>query len=108
MIYFFYFLPFTYIFVFVLMLPPPPISTRTAPLFPYTPLFRSLRFVSYCRPLPLVVPIQVSRLRQMYFIGAGGNLAIEHCRQSARQLPAFDDETEFRVDRKSTRLNSRH
>src|SRR3546814_17468614 len=41
------------------MLPVPPRSTRTAPLFPYTPLFRSRAFAAMARDAGLVVKFQV-------------------------------------------------
>src|SRR3546814_20520022 len=80
-------------FLFFLMIRRPPRSTRTDTLFPYTTLFRSLKFSNghiWCLMSCSAHP-QVPRLA-------------ESCRLPSEKVTARRSIT----DRKSTRLNSSH
>src|SRR3546814_13351953 len=95
-------------FLLIVLIRRPPISTRTATLFPYTPLFRSLRddislSLLYACADVMIVPSVEDNLPKT---------AIE-AMACGVPLTAFANTGQFdivdhKVDRKSTRLNSSH
>src|SRR3546814_13503566 len=102
------------LFFFFLMLRPPPGSTRTGTLFPYTPLFRSLRVApgresalsgrAPLLPVPRELPVAPGRGGRVppgFFL----NFRLSESSSDVGEfVPRFFD----KVDRKSTRLNSSH
>src|SRR3546814_13156072 len=102
---------------------PPPRSTRTDPLFPDTPLFRSERLA---QPAPAKARVDIDRVLDRVLVGRVGakraiagkahqlarGVFVAHHRKAARLLglePGLQQRRRARlIDRKSTRLNSSH
>src|SRR5437773_5340397 len=81
--------------LFLSILPPPPTST----LFPYTTLFRSYWGDRGTRPGQFNTPHSI-------VMDQNSNLYVAD-RQNSR-VQVFDTDGKYRLDRKSTRLNSSH
>src|SRR3546814_20138986 len=117
------------------MRPRPPRTTRTAPLFPYTTLFRSMAVnLDACIQCNLCVracrEVQVNDVIGMAFRGHGAKVIFDFddpmgestcvaCGECVQACPTgalmeatlLDDKgtrVQFEEDRKSTRLNSSH
>src|SRR3546814_14235643 len=96
----------------------PPRSTRTATLFPYTPLFRSRARESAARPRArptraptapaAAVPRSARGQAQPYSLQATGWLAKQHLAHLGLEQELLRDAQRLEQDRKSTRLNSSH
>src|SRR3712207_9429160 len=81
------------VFFFFLMRRRPPRST----LFPYTTLFRSKALYSR---MCLYTPLSLW--------GKGGSMSIRDQERREREAMRHSDKVASRIDRESTRLNSRH
>src|SRR3546814_11469215 len=91
-------------FIFFLMIRRPPRSTRSDPLFPYTPLFRS-------EPLLGVDLVGAEQLADgvVEDLGGGAGERLQACVHAAAQVVGERlAEALGPLDRKSTRLNSSH
>src|SRR3546814_20460498 len=92
----------------------PPSATRTDPLFPYTPLFRSI--ISMARRAAAALAV-LELARQGGCTEADGSVpldvaplfeTVDDLEAAPEVMRALFDDADYRGDRKSTRLNSSH